>query len=77
LFYTDGITEPLSPDGERFGSDRLADFLVRATLDQVSATETARRLCANVIAHSDNRRKDDATLFLVDYRGRNTPATST
>jgi serine phosphatase RsbU (regulator of sigma subunit) len=76
LFYTDGITEPLSPDGERFGPDRLADFLVRATLDQVSATETARRLCANVIAHGDNRRKDDATLFLVDYRGRNPPDTS-
>ena len=71
LFYTDGITEPLSPSGERFGSDRLADFLVRATLDQVSATETARRLCANVVAYGDDTRKDDATLFLVDYRGPN------
>jgi serine phosphatase RsbU (regulator of sigma subunit) len=75
LFYTDGITEPLSLDGERFGSDRLADFLVRATLDQVSATETARRLCMNVIAYGDDRRKDDATLFLVDYTGR--PSIST
>jgi hypothetical protein len=77
LFYTDGITEPLSPGGERFGSERLADLLVRATLDQVSATETARRLCLNVIAHSDNRRKDDATLFLVDYTGRNAQSVST
>ena len=41
LFYTDGITEPLSPAGERFGVERLADFLVRATLDGVSATETS------------------------------------
>jgi len=71
LFYTDGITEPLSSEGERFGSDRLADLLVRATLDGVSATETARRLCMNVIAHSDDKRKDDATLFLVDYTGPN------
>jgi hypothetical protein len=73
LFYTDGITEPLSPEGERFGSDRLADLLVRATLDQVSPTETARRLCMNVIAHGDDARKDDATLFLVDYRGPSAP----
>jgi serine phosphatase RsbU (regulator of sigma subunit) len=69
LFYTDGITEPLSPEGERFGVDQLADFLVRATLDDVSATETARRLCMNVVAHGNDARKDDATLFLVDYRG--------
>ena len=77
LFYTDGITEPLSPDGERFGAERLADLLVRATLDGVSATETARRLCMNVIAHGDNSRRDDATLFLVDYLGRGEPATPT
>lgn len=73
LFYTDGITEPLSPDGERFGAERLADFLVRASLDGVSATETARRLCMNVIAHGDDSRRDDATLFLVDYLGRGEP----
>ena len=77
LFYTDGITEPLSPDGERFGADRLADLLVRATLDGVSATETARRLCMSVISHGDNSRRDDATLFLVDYLGRGEPATPT
>jgi serine phosphatase RsbU (regulator of sigma subunit) len=77
LFYTDGITEPLSPGGERFGADRLADFLVRATLDRVSPTETARRLCANVIAHSDAAHRDDATLFLVDYQGGAEPAIST
>jgi serine phosphatase RsbU (regulator of sigma subunit) len=77
LFYTDGITEPLSPGGERFGADRLADFLVRATLDRVSPTETARRLCANVIAHSDAAHRDDATLFLVDYQGSAEPAIST
>ncbi len=77
LFYTDGITEPLSPEGERFGSERLADLLVRATLDRVSATETARRLCMSVNAHSDNRRKDDATLFLVDYTGHDSSSIST
>jgi serine phosphatase RsbU (regulator of sigma subunit) len=74
LFYTDGITEPLSPGGERFGAERLADFLVRATLDGVSATETARRLCMNIVAHGDDSRRDDATLFLVDYLGRGEPA---
>ncbi|MCU1361458.1 MAG: Protein serine/threonine phosphatase, partial [Ilumatobacteraceae bacterium] len=32
LFYTDGITESRSADGAFFGIERLADFLVRATL---------------------------------------------
>src|SRR4029078_12412542 len=36
LFYSDGITESRSADGEFFGGDRLADYLVRSTLDRVS-----------------------------------------
>lgn len=69
LFYTDGITESQSPDGEFFGPERLADFLVRASLDQVSVAETARRLSANVSAYVGAGLKDDATLFLIEYLG--------
>lgn len=68
LFYTDGITESRSLDGEVFGTERLADYLVRATLDRVSAAESVRRLSANVLSFVGTGLRDDATLFLVEYR---------
>jgi serine phosphatase RsbU (regulator of sigma subunit) len=69
LFYTDGITESRSPSGAFFGEDRLADFLVRATLERVTVAETARRLSENVVDYVGAGLKDDATLLLIEYRG--------
>jgi hypothetical protein len=69
LFYTDGITESRSPDGTFFGQERLADFLVRASLERIPAAETARRLSANVVEYVGAGLKDDATLLLIDYTG--------
>jgi serine phosphatase RsbU (regulator of sigma subunit) len=70
LFYTDGITESKSPDGTYFGDERLNDFLVRATLDRVPVAETVRRLSEHVVDYVGAGLKDDATLLLVEYRGR-------
>ena len=72
LFYTDGITESRSPDGAFFGRERLADFLVRSTLDQVPVPETARRLSAHVIGYANTGLSDDATLLLIEYHGPTT-----
>lgn len=69
LFYTDGITESRSPDGSQFGHERLADFVVRATLDGLPAAETVRRLSAHVCSHVGDGLNDDATLFLVEFTG--------
>jgi serine phosphatase RsbU (regulator of sigma subunit) len=69
LFHTDGISESLSPSGGRFGLDRLADFLVRATLDGLPGAETVRRLSAAVGAHVGTGLNDDATMVLVEYHG--------
>jgi hypothetical protein len=69
LFYTDGITESRSADASRFGTERLADLLVRSSNDQVPVAETVRRLSANVIAYVDDGLNDDATLLLIEYRG--------
>ncbi|MDQ6696271.1 MAG: serine/threonine-protein phosphatase [Actinomycetota bacterium] len=69
LFYTDGVTEARSPDGEQFGIDRLADFMVRASLDQVSPAETVRRLSASTLAHSSAGLSDDASMLLIEYHG--------
>jgi serine phosphatase RsbU (regulator of sigma subunit) len=69
LFHTDGVTESVSPDGGRFGLDRLADFLIRATLDGLPGAETVRRLSAAVGAHVGQGLNDDATMLLVEYQG--------
>jgi serine phosphatase RsbU (regulator of sigma subunit) len=71
LFYTDGITESKSADGEPFGGERLADYLVRATLDGVPVAETVRRLSAHLLRFVGSGLADDATMFLIeDRRGR-------
>ncbi len=72
LFHTDGVSESRSPDGTLFGTERLADFLVRATMDAVSVAETIRRLSASVVAHVGAGLRDDATLFLLEYRNHPT-----
>jgi serine phosphatase RsbU (regulator of sigma subunit) len=69
LFYTDGITESRSPDREFFGEDRLADFLVRASLERVSVAETARRLSEHVVEYVGDGLNDDATLLLIEFTG--------
>ena len=68
LFYTDGMTESKSADGETFGEARLADYLVRATLERLPVSETVRRLSAHVLDFVGADLADDATMFLVEYR---------
>jgi serine phosphatase RsbU (regulator of sigma subunit) len=69
LFYTDGVVETRSPDGELFGVERLADLLVRATLDDVYPAETVRRLSSSIMAYNGAGLSDDATLMVIDYHG--------
>ena len=69
LFFSDGVVETRSPDGEQFGVARLADFLVRATLDQVFPAETVRRLSGLITTYNSTGLTDDATLLLIEYHG--------
>lgn len=69
LFYTDGITESRSSDGSFFGDDRLADFLVRAALEDLPTQETVRRISDSVIDFNDVGLRDDATMLLLEWRG--------
>jgi Stage II sporulation protein E (SpoIIE) len=68
LFYTDGITEARSSDGSFFGDDRLADFLVRASLENLPARETVRHLADNILGFSDDLLHDDATMLLIEHQ---------
>ncbi|HEX4815476.1 MAG TPA: GAF domain-containing SpoIIE family protein phosphatase [Nonomuraea sp.] len=72
LFYTDGIIEAQSPDGELFGLERFVDFVVRQEADGVSAPETLRRLIQAILRHQDGRLQDDATVLTVEWRSDHT-----
>ena len=67
LFYTDGITEARSSEGTFFGADRLADFLVRASLERLPVTQTVRHLADSILEFADEGLSDDATMLLLEY----------
>lgn len=68
LFYTDGVTENRDAEDRPFGLPRLADLLVRATLDEVPLAETVRRLSSSVVRYNEAL-TDDATFMLIEYHG--------
>jgi hypothetical protein len=68
LFYTDGITEARSSDGSFFGDDRLADLLVRASLENLPVQETVRHLADSILGFSGLGLRDDLTMLLMEYR---------
>jgi phosphoserine phosphatase RsbU/P len=70
LFYTDGVIEARSADGEFFGRDRLVDFVVRTLADRVPAPETMRRLVRAILEYQHEQLQDDATAVLLGWPGR-------
>ncbi|MGW4677372.1 PP2C family protein-serine/threonine phosphatase [Micromonospora taraxaci] len=73
LGYTDGITDARSADGERFGLDRLVDFVNRALNDKLPSPETMRRLVRAVVGYQDDTLEDDATALFVEWRPPHLP----
>jgi phosphoserine phosphatase RsbU/P len=70
LFYTDGVIEARSVDGEFFGRERLVDFVVRTLADRVPAPETMRRLVRAILEYQHEQLQDDATAVLLGWPGR-------
>ena len=73
LFFTDGVVEAASPEGERFGQDRLVDLTRRALTDEQTLSETVRRLVRSVRSHHQGALEDDATILLVDWPRQSDP----
>jgi serine phosphatase RsbU (regulator of sigma subunit) len=68
LLYTDGIVEARSPDGEFFGEERLADFVVRAEASGNAPPEMLRQLMRSVMGHQAGQLQDDASIVVLEWR---------
>lgn len=69
LFYTDGLVEEHQSGGEQFGEERLI-----ATIERVGPAGGGVREMVRALSHSLMRERggtttDDASLFLVEWRG--------
>ncbi|WP_035840125.1 PP2C family protein-serine/threonine phosphatase [Kitasatospora azatica] len=72
LFYTDGLVEEHQTGGEQFGEERLI-----ATIERVGPTSGAVQQMVRGLSHALMRERggttsDDASLFLVEWRGGTT-----
>jgi len=68
LFYTDGVIEARSPDGDFFGVERLVELLTRHLAGGLPIPETMRRVVRALLAHQQGQLTDDATLLLLEWR---------
>lgn len=68
LFYTDGLTDALGPEGERFTLDAVGRFIVREAAAGHTAPETLRRIRQSIIGRERAQLRDDATAVLVEWR---------
>jgi hypothetical protein len=67
LLYTDGVIEARSPQGVRFGLDRLTDLAERHAAAQLPAPEALRKLAHAVRSHRDGPLTDDATIMIIEW----------
>lgn len=69
LFFTDGVIEARSGDGEFFGLDRLVDLTNRTSASATPAPEAMRRLMHAILDHQQGELQDDATIVMVEWQG--------
>ncbi|MEV5704732.1 PP2C family protein-serine/threonine phosphatase [Actinoallomurus sp. NPDC052274] len=69
LFFTDGLVEEHETGGEQFGEERLIDFVESTGRVSQSVREMVRALSHALMRERGGVTTDDATLFLVEWRG--------
>lgn len=67
LFYTDGVVEARTQNGEEFGLDRLSDLAGQFASEQHTPAEIVRQIVRSVLDHRAVDLRDDATLLLVQW----------
>ncbi len=74
LFYTDGVTEARSPEGDFFGPERLVDLISRNLAGGLPTPETMRRVVRALLTHQQGQLSDDATMLVLEWRSGNQAA---
>jgi serine phosphatase RsbU (regulator of sigma subunit) len=69
LFFTEGVIEEHRPGGEQFGQERFVSFAERAVGTGGSVQVMVRALSHALTRARDGATIDDATLFLMEWRG--------
>jgi serine phosphatase RsbU (regulator of sigma subunit) len=69
LFYSDGIVESRSPDGEFFGLQRTGRLFADLMDEGLPTAEVVRRMVSDVLVHESTALRDDATVVLVHWFG--------
>ena len=67
LFFTDGVVEARTPDGEEFGVERLADLAGQYASELLEPEEIVRQILRSVLDHRRAELRDDATVLLVEW----------
>jgi hypothetical protein len=68
LFYSDGVVDARPAGGEQWGTERLRTRFEVHLADDMSASETLRRIIAEVCAHRVAPLADDASLLLIQWQ---------
>ena len=69
LFFTDGVVDARTPEGEEFGIDRLVDITGQCASEALAPDEVVRQIVRSVLEHRATQLRDDATVLLVEWRG--------
>ncbi|MEV4110161.1 PP2C family protein-serine/threonine phosphatase [Nonomuraea sp. NPDC049695] len=69
LFYTDGVVEEHEAGGEQFGEERLINSIEHVGPRTKSVQEMVRGLSHRLMRQRKGMTSDDASLFLVEWRG--------
>ncbi|MFG6201325.1 PP2C family protein-serine/threonine phosphatase [Nonomuraea sp. JJY05] len=69
LFYTDGVVEEHAAGGEQFGEERLINSIEHVGPRTRSVQEMVRGLSHRLMRQRKGMTSDDASLFLVEWRG--------
>ncbi len=72
LCFTDGLFEERRPDGEQFGEEQLIEWTNRVARERTEVRAVVRALSHALKRSRGGITSDDATIFLIEWRGGDT-----